>query len=152
GQMFSTTWQMMVNLMGGGSVAKLLDPTIKLSAAMKRKMNRLAYAELNSNGKLSDGGDLFNVNDVSTAGGHANLSTGVLSTPEAYTDAWSSMSAKMRQQKPMGADAGALNVGPRWVLFPPAIRGPILTGLRSTSTSSTGNAGIVNISGPGQIG
>jgi hypothetical protein len=42
-------------------------------------------------------------------------------------------------------NSGALNINPRWVIFPPAIRGPILTACRAPAVTTTGNPGEKNI-------
>jgi hypothetical protein len=56
------------------------------------------------------------------------------------------MSRRMREQRGLDAtNSAALNISPRWVLFPPAIRGPILTALGSSAVTTSGNAGEINI-------
>jgi hypothetical protein len=108
----------------------------KMGNAMKRKMNRLSYQRLKDNPTMADTGALFNSTAVTTAGGHNNLATGALTTAADYTTAWNGMSRRMREQRGLDVtNSAALNISPRWVLFPPAIRGPILTALGSGQPS-----------------
>jgi hypothetical protein len=138
GRSFSYGFQLFMNT--GGSAGALLQPAMKLTAAMKRKMNRLAYQELKDNAALSDNTALFHAD-------HNNLSSGVLTTAADYAQAWGSMAAKMREQHGLSDESGTLNIPPRFVVYPPKQRDPILTALHSRSVvvSSQGNAGTTNI-------
>lgn len=137
GEIFSHSWQLIVN----DQLSSFMEAPQKMGNAMRRKINRIAYQVLKDNAQLSDGVALF---DNST---HDNLTTGTLTTSADYIAAWNTMSKKMREQRGLDADSGTLNIPPQWALFPPALRGPILQALNSTSValSTQGNEGTANI-------
>jgi signal peptide peptidase SppA len=142
GEMVSHSWQLVVN----DRLSSFMELPQKMGNAMKRKMNRLSYQRLKDNPTMPDTGALFNSTAITTAGGHNNLATGALTTAADYTTAWNGMSRRMREQRGIDAtNSAALNISPRWVLFPPAIRGPILTALGSSAVTTSGNAGEINI-------
>jgi hypothetical protein len=88
-----------------------------LGGAARRLENRTVYDILSGTGTLSDTGQLFNVNAVSTAGGHANLSTGTGSVLSLTS--LGSQRAAMRVQK--GKAAEELNVAPAYIIGPAAL-------------------------------
>jgi len=143
GQVFSHSWQLVVN----DQLDSFMETPTKLGAAMRRKVNKLAYQALKDNSALSDTGNLFNANAITTAGGHNNQTTGTLSTAAAYVAAFNTMTSKMMQQRGLSSESSILNLMPEFVILPPAIRGIMLEVLGSTSvaTSSSGNSGTKNI-------
>lgn len=85
--------------------------------AARRLENRTVYAQLTANANLSDGGALFNATAITTAGGHANLTTGAGSALS--LTALATSRAMMRVMKgPNGED---LNVAPRYLIVPAAL-------------------------------
>jgi hypothetical protein len=85
--------------------------------AARRLENRTVYAQLTANANLSDGGALFNATAITTAGGHANLTTGAGSALQ--LSALATSRAMMRVMKgPNGED---LNVAPRYLIVPAAL-------------------------------
>lgn len=143
GQVFSHSWQLVVN----DQLDSFMETPTKLGAAMRRKINKLAYQALKDNANLSDGGALFNSTATTSSGGHGNLTTGALSNASAYIGAFNTMTAKMMQQKGLSSESAILNLMPEFVVLPPAIRGTMLEALGSSSvaTSSSGNSGTKNI-------
>jgi hypothetical protein len=140
GRIFSLSWQALVN---GGRLGLWMDVPARLGNTMKRKINRLAYQVLKDNAALADAVTLFHASAVPT--GHNNVTTGVLTTVADYTSAWNTMRKKMREQKGLSSESAALNIGPRFVLYPPSIDHPIRTALNSTSVVTSGNSGEENI-------
>ena len=141
GEKFSVSWQTIVN----DRLSSFTEIPMKQGRAMRRKQNRLAYQILKDNAALSDTGALFNATAQATAGGHNNLTTGVLTSVSDYVTAWNTMTKKMTEMKGLNtADSACLNITPQWVLFPPALRGIIRQTLGSFSSDPT-NPNIVNI-------
>lgn len=148
GEIFSISWQAVVN----DQLGAFTEVPMKQGRAMRRKQNRLAYNVLKDNATMADTGALFNATAVTTAGGHANLTTGS-ATPTVAT--LNSMTQKMQEQKGMGSDglsanSAILNIMPRYIIGPPALRGTILQLLNSTANpavggSAAGNSGVANI-------
>lgn len=143
GQVFSHSWQLVVN----DQLDSFMETPTKLGAAMRRKVNKLAYQALKDNSALSDTGNLFNANAITTTGGHNNQTTGTLSTPAAYVTAFNTMTSKMMQQRGLSSESSILNLMPEFVILPPAIRGIMLEVLGSTSVAinTAGNSGTKNI-------
>ncbi len=134
GQIVSISWQLIVN----DRMGAFTDLPVKMGRAMRRKENRLAYAVVKDNAALSDNVALFH------SGSHGNVTTGAISTVTNYVNAWSAMDQKMREQKGLDADSAALNIGPDFVVFPPALSAIIMQTLGSTSGDTT-NPGLKNI-------
>ena len=131
GHIFSLTWQAMVN--DDDRAFKTLIP--KLGRSMRRKENKLVYQTLKDNAALSDGTALFHAD-------HGNLTTGT-ATPTVAT--LNTMSQKLSEQTGLNADA-VLNLEPKFLLAPPALRGSVLELLGSTSNPAAGgNSGVKNI-------
>ncbi|QOR55728.1 MAG: prohead protein [Phage 65_10] len=81
--------------------------------AAARLENRTVYAQLTANANLPDGGALFNATAVTTAGGHANLtSTGTVIN----IDNLSIGRKAMRKQK--GLQSEELNLAPSFLIVP----------------------------------
>jgi hypothetical protein len=90
----------------------------ELASAGMRKISRLVAAVFTENAgvgrTLADGGTLFNVNAVSTAGGHANLSDLPLSVAN-----WDAVAAKVyRQPMLVRNEAGIYGTGPQLAVNP----------------------------------
>lgn len=103
-----------------------------LGNAARRLENRTVYGVLTANAAMADGGALFNVTAVTTAGGHANYATGtgsVLGTGSLKTGR-----AAMRVQK--GLNSEELNIAPRYAIVPAALEQDIyqLTSANYTPT------------------
>ena len=82
--------------------------------ASRRLENRTVYAQLTANAALADGGALFNATAQSTAGGHANMLTGVPSALQ-----FSSLvtaRAAMRMQKGLANEE--LSLAPAYLIVP----------------------------------
>lgn len=144
GEVFSLTWQMVVNDRLG---AFATIPSL-LGSAMKRKQNRLAYGVLKDNAALADTGALFNSTAITTVGGHNNLATGA-GVPATAT--LNTLTKKMMEQKGLDTTNGAiLNLMPRYIIVPPALRGTTLELLGSFANpaaggSAAGSSGVKNI-------
>ena len=131
GQMFSLTWQAMVNDSDGAF--KTIIP--KLGRSMRRKENKLVYQVLKDNAALSGGTALFHADRL-------NLTTGT-ATPTVAT--LNTMSQKLSEQTGLNADA-VLNLEPKFLLAPPALRGTVLELLASTANpAASGNSGVKNV-------
>lgn len=142
GSRFSISWQSMVN----DNIGAFTDIPAKQGRSMRRKQNRLAYQVLKDNPKLQDNGALFNATAQSTAGGHNNLTTGAGAPSETTLNA---LELKMLEMiGPTGsnnADSQALNIQPRYIIIPPALKRVVQKLLLSDSDATAElNAGVVN--------
>ena len=139
GQVFSLTWQAVIN----DQLGEFMKIPMKMGAAMRRKQNKLAYQVLKDNPTLSDTGALFNTTAVTTAGGHANLVTAGAAPSVATLNVGYQ---KMAEQVGLATtDGTVLNLEPRFIIAPPALRGTIMELLGSTANPASSNAGVVNI-------
>lgn len=140
GEIFSVSWEAIVN----DQLSAFTRVPQMQGSAMRRKQNRLVYAILLNNPTMADTGALFNATAITTAGGHANLTTGS-GAPSVST--LNTLTQKMMEQK--GADTtngGILNLMPTFIIACPALRGTILELLGSSSYAvSNGNSGVRNI-------
>ena len=139
GQMFSCTYQMIVN----DQLGAFMSIQQKQSNAMRRKQNRLVYGVLKDNPTMADTGALFNATAVTTAGGHANLTTGAGAPSVATLNTLTKMMAEQRGLNT--TDGGALNIQPRFLLHCPALRGTVLQLLGSQADPAGTNSGAANI-------
>ncbi len=142
GSMFSISVQSIIN----DNIGAFTDVPEKQGRSMRRKQNRLAYQHLKDNPVLFDTGALFNATAQTTAGGHANLTTGAGAPSETTLNA---LELKMLQMiGPTGSDnanAQALNIQPRFIIVPPALKRVVQKLLLSDSDATTQlNAGVVN--------
>jgi hypothetical protein len=119
---------------------------MKLGRALRRKQNRLAYAVVNDNAAMADTGALFNATAITTAGGHANLTTGAGAPAVATVN---SLTKKMMEQKGVDTSGAALNLMPRWILGPPALRGTLLQLVNSTANPDAASASTEDADRPG---
>jgi hypothetical protein len=91
--------------------------TTAFGFASRRLENRMVYSQLTANANMGDGGALFNATAVTTAGGHANLSTGAGSALQ--TSALVTARTAMRRQK--GLNGEELNLAPSYLIVPAAL-------------------------------
>lgn len=140
GQIFHISWQAVVN----DQLSAFTEIPRKQGVAMRRKQNKLAYGVLNDNGTMADTGALFNSTAVSSAGGHANLTTGAGAPTVANI---SSLAGKMAKQKGLDpAVSSVLNLTPRFILAGATLGYTIQELLGSTSyVVANGNSGVKNI-------
>jgi signal peptide peptidase SppA len=139
GHVFSLTWQAIAN----DSLGAYGEVPGKMGGSMKRKQNRLAYGVLKDNPTMADTGALFNATAQTTAGGHNNLSTGA-GTPTVAN--LNTLTKRMMEMRGLNTSEGAaLNIMPRYILGPPALRGTILELLGSISNPAGTHAGVKNI-------
>ena len=139
GEVFSVSWEAIVN---DQLTAFTRVPQMQ-GSAMRRKQNRLVYAILLNNPTMADTGAVFNANAITTAGGHANLTSGA-GAPSVST--LNTLTQKMMEQK--GADTtngGILNIMPTYLIGPPALLGTIKELLTSTTNPASSNANVNNI-------
>lgn len=140
GQMFSISWETVVNdqLDAFSRIPQMMGD------GMRRRQNRLVYSILMNNPTMADTGALFNATAITTAGGHANLTTGAGAPSVATLNA---LTQKMMEQKGSDTTNGTiLNLMPTYIIIPPALRGTVFELLGSTSYAvSNGNSGIRNI-------
>jgi ATP-dependent protease ClpP protease subunit/phage major head subunit gpT-like protein len=88
----------------------------KIGQAVARFENKTAWAVVQTNGAMSDTGNLYNATAVTTTGGHANLTT---SSGTAISGTSLGVARKtMRLQKSL--DGETLNVIPRYLVVPAA--------------------------------
>jgi hypothetical protein len=83
-----------------------------LAAAARRLENATVYGILTANGTMTDGGALFNVTAVTTAGGHANLATGTGSA----LSLTSLTTARTAMRKQVGLSGEPLNLAPAFLI------------------------------------
>lgn len=111
GQIFYISWQAAVN----DQLSAFTAIPRKQGIAMRRKQNKLAYGVLKDNPVLaSTGGALFNATAVTTAGGHANLTTGAGAPSVTTLNTLSVAMAKQRGLDP--AVSATLGLMPRFIL------------------------------------
>ncbi len=78
-----------------------------------RLENRTAYAILTANANLADGGALFNATAVTTAGGHANLTSSGTAI-----DAASLAIGRTAMRRQKGLQSEELNIAPKYLIVP----------------------------------
>jgi len=144
GEIFSCSWQLIVN----DQLGEFTKIPVKQGAAMRRKQNKLAYGVLQDNAAMADTGLLFNATAITTAGGHNNLATGAGPPSVSTLDA---LSKKMAEMCGLNTtDKTILNLEPKYIIFPPALRGTVLKLLGSFADpavggSAAGNSNVKNI-------
>lgn len=105
----------------------------EMGAAARRLRPDLVYACLLANAVLADTGALFNATAVTTAGGHANLTTAVLG-------ATGLKAAILAMGKYRLKDGTALNIKPRYLMVPSALQWTAKELLTSTAQAYTAAA------------
>lgn len=106
---------------------------MEMGNAARRLRPDLVYALLLANGKLADTGALFNATAVTSAGGHANLTTAVLGAPGIKA-------AILAMGKYREADGTALNIRPKFLIVPSALQWTAKELLTSTAQAYTAAA------------
>jgi ATP-dependent protease ClpP protease subunit len=109
--------------------------------AAARLESDIVYQQLLANGNLADGGALFNSTAITTAGGHANLTTGASSAMTADTagvTAVGALAERIGRQVAPGTNS-PMNLRGRFVLVP--------TALETVGFQLFGNAYAANIPG-----
>jgi signal peptide peptidase SppA len=139
GEIWSCSWQLIVN----DQLGAFTELPMKHGRAMRRKQNKLAYQVLKDNPTMPDTGALFNSTAQTTAGGHNNLTTGA-NAPSVST--LNGMMTKMMTMQGLDTASGTfLNIQPRYMVVPPALRGTVLELLGSMSNPASSNSGVRNI-------
>ncbi len=116
-------------------------PALQGSAG-RRKEDDVVYAIVTANAALSDGGALFNTTAVTTTGGHANLA-GSGGAPTITTLNAGDTAIGLQKGIKLAAQ---LNLIPRVIMAPRALKGTVLQLLKSTADpTASGNAGVANI-------
>jgi capsid assembly protease len=129
GEMFSTTWQAIVN----DRLKAFTEVPPKQGSAMRRKMNRLMYGILKDRAALSDAIALFHAS-------HNNLTTGAGAPTVANVN---TLAKKMIEQT--GVSAGVFaGAKPKIILFPWALAATVTELLGSFSNPASTNANVVN--------
>ena len=105
----------------------------EMGMAAARLRPDLVYALLLANAVLADTGALFNNTAVTTAGGHANLTTAVLG-------ATGMKAAILAMGKYRSSDKAALNIKPRFLIVPSALQWTAKELLTSTAQAYTAAA------------
>lgn len=137
GHVWSISWQAVVN----DQLSAFTEAPVKMGRAMRRKQNRLAYNVLKDNDALqADSVALFHAS-------HSNLTTGA-GAPSVTT--LNSLTTSLMQQTGLDSDSGFLNLMPRYLIAPPALRGTVLELLASIANpaaggSAAGSSGVANI-------
>lgn len=138
----SFSWQLFVN----DDMDALSRVPAALGAAARRTVNAVAWSQVTSNPKLSDGQALF----LETATGNrkrSNLTTGS-ATPTVST--LQTMTNKMMQMRGLNTPEGnesddILNITPVYIVGPSALRTTIMQLINSTADpAASGNSGIFN--------
>ena len=145
GNMFTITWETVVN----DDLDAISRIPAMQGAACRRLQNQAVYGVLTANAAMADTGLLFNTTAQTTAGGHANLTTGA-GAPSVSTlnTAYISMMTK----KGLRSDV-ILNIQPAFLIVPAAISATALQLLGSIADpsvggSAAGNSNTKNIYGP----
>jgi hypothetical protein len=105
----------------------------EMGAAARRLRPDLVYALLLANAALADTGALFNATAVTTAGGHANLTTAVLG-------AVGIKASILAMGKYRESDGTTLNIKPRYLIVPSALQWTAKELLTSTAQAYTAAA------------
>jgi len=106
---------------------------MEMGNAARRLRPDLVYALLLANAALADTGALFNATAVTTAGGHANLTTAALA-------ATGLKAAILAMGKYREADGTVLNIKPRYLIVPSALQWTAKELLTSTAQAYTAAA------------
>lgn len=112
GRAISLTRQMLVN----DDLGAFVDRAQRVGFAAARTVNEDVYARLQASTAMSDTGALFNATAVSTAGGHANLTSSGTAISVASISVGEAMMAVQKDK----ALRTTLNITPRFLLVPRA--------------------------------
>jgi hypothetical protein len=145
GNMFTVTWETVVN----DDLDAISRIPAMQGAACRRLQNHAVYGVITANAAMSDGGLLFNTTAQTTAGGHANLTTGA-GAPAVGT--LNTAFISMMTKKGLRSDV-ILNIQPAFLIVPAAISATALQLVGSLADpsvggSAAGNSNTKNIYGP----
>lgn len=133
GSLFSISWQTIIN----DQLRSFNEAPAKMGRSMRRKENRIAYGVVNDNAALqTDNVALFHSS-------HTNRQTGANSDAAALKAKWAIAARRMAEQKGLDTDSGALNLEPRYIIYPPSLDDLVATALNSSSLHSS-NPGVAN--------
>jgi len=147
GNMFTVTWETVVN----DDLDAISRIPAMQGAACRRLQNNAIYDVITANATMADAGALFNATAQTTAGGHANLTTGS-ATPTVATLNAGFLS--MMTKKGLGITSGVtLNIQPSFLLVPAALGATALQLVGSIADpaaggSNAGSSNTKNIYGP----
>lgn len=144
GNVFTISWETVVN--------DDMDAISRIPAmqgnACRRLQNNAVYAVLTANAAMADTGALFNATAQTTAGGHANLTTGAGAPSETtLNEAYKKMMIKT------GLTTTILGLVPKFLIVPPSLSATadqLVTSQTPPTVggSAVGTAGINNLYGP----
>ena len=145
GSLFTVTWETVVN----DDLDAISRIPAMQGAACRRLQNQAIYGVLTANAAMADTGDLFNATAQTTAGGHANLATGV--APPSVTTLNAAF-VSMMTKKGLRSDV-ILNIQPAFLIVPAALGATALQLVGSIADpaaggSAAGNSNTKNIYGP----
>jgi len=149
GSMFSVSWETIVN----DDLDALSRVPAMQGASCRRKQNQVVYSVLTANAAMADTGALFNATAQTTAGGHANLTTGA-GAPSVTTLNAGYLSMMTKTGVTVNGVAGPiLNIQPSYIIVPAALGATALQLLGSIADpgaggSAAGNSNTLNIYGP----
>lgn len=110
----------------------IMQAPVAMGSAAARLRPDLVYSVLLENPNLADTGALFNATAVTTAGGHANLTTAVLGS--------GGLKAGIGAMGKYRENGAVLNIKPRFLLVPQALRFTALELLKSVEQAYTAAA------------
>jgi hypothetical protein len=145
GNMFTITWETVVN----DDLDAISRIPAMQGAACRRLQNQAVYGVLTGNPVMADTGALFNTTAQTSAGGHANLTTGA-GTPTVST--LNTAYVSMMTKKGLRSDV-ILNIQPAFLIVPAALGATALQLVGSIADPSVGgsvagNSNTKNIYGP----
>ena len=145
GNMFTITWETVVN----DDLDAISRIPAMQGAACRRLQNQAIYGVLTANATMADTGALFNATAQTTAGGHANLTTGA-GAPSVTT--LNAAFVSMMTKKGLRSDV-ILNIQPSFLIVPAALAATALQLVGSIADpsvggSAAGNSNTKNIYGP----
>jgi hypothetical protein len=145
GNMFTITWETVVN----DDLDAISRIPAMQGAACRRLQNQAVYGVLTANAAMADTGLLFNTTAQTTAGGHANLTTGA-GAPAVGT--LNTAFISMMTKKGLRSDV-ILNIQPAFLIVPAALSATALQLVGSLADpsvggSAAGNSNTKNIYGP----
>lgn len=148
GNMFTITWETVVN----DDLDAISRIPAMQGAACRRLQNQSVYGVLTANAAMADTGLLFNSTAQTTAGGHANLTTGA-GTPTVATLNTAFVSMMTKKGLKTGATDPILNIQPAFLIVPAALSATALQLLGSIADpaaggTTAGNSNTKNIYGP----
>ena len=138
GKKFAITRQALIN----DDLSVFTKIPTAMGGAARRKVGDLAYAVLTANAAMADTGLLFNATAITTAGGHANLTSSGTAISVASLSVGKAAMAKQKDQNDTTAN---LNIRAAYLLVPVAIEDNAMTVIRSATDVSQANPNKANI-------